>query len=69
MDIKHNNAKDLMTVEEMSAFVNRALENPNNWMVHSTALLLRSRLEKEKFRTAGAVLLLPVCLQLFFSYF
>ena len=41
-------------MEEMAAFVNRALENPNNWMVHSTALLLRSRLEKEKFRTAGA---------------
>lgn len=53
MDIRYNNAKDLMTTEEMAAFVNRALANPNNWMVHSTALLLRSRIEKEKFRTAG----------------
>lgn len=45
-----------MTTEEMAAFVNRALANPNNWMVHSTALLLRSRIEKEKFRTAGTKL-------------
>jgi hypothetical protein len=32
-------------------FIKRVLENPNNWMVHTMALLLRSRLESNKSRT------------------
>jgi hypothetical protein len=42
---------DGLTTEEMFPFVSRVLENANNWMVHTTALLLRSRLESSKSRT------------------
>jgi hypothetical protein len=42
---------DGLTTEEMFPFVTRVLENANNWMVHTTALLLRSRLESNKSRT------------------
>lgn len=35
----------------MFPYVRRVLENPNNWMIHTMALLLRSRLESNKSRT------------------
>jgi hypothetical protein len=43
------------------AFVARVAQHPSNWMVHSTCLLYRSRLESKKYRTAErAVLQLQV---------
>eukprot|EP01116_Phalansterium_solitarium_P024129 TRINITY_DN8746_c0_g1_i1.p1 TRINITY_DN8746_c0_g1~~TRINITY_DN8746_c0_g1_i1.p1 ORF type:complete len:798 (+),score=187.39 TRINITY_DN8746_c0_g1_i1:56-2449(+) len=50
--VKSQSAKHTLTVEEMMAYVIRIQEKPQNWMVHSTCLLLRSRLEKEKMRTS-----------------
>ena len=44
-DVKSNNPNDDLTREEMMAYIARVLEQPNNWMVHSTALLERAWLE------------------------
>lgn len=37
--------------EEMLSYVDRVLKHPVNWTVHTMALLIRSRLEAERFRT------------------
>ncbi|KAL7693134.1 putative 43kDa postsynaptic protein [Plasmopara halstedii] len=47
LDVKNSNANDGLTREEMMPYVMRVLENPNNWMVYSTALLERAWLECE----------------------
>ncbi|TDH65923.1 hypothetical protein CCR75_007951 [Bremia lactucae] len=47
LDVKNSNANDGLTREEMLPYVTRVLENPNNWMVYSTALLERAWLECE----------------------
>lgn len=41
-----------LTASEMSAFVTRVLAHARNWSVHTMALLLRSRLEAHRTRTA-----------------
>jgi len=51
MHVKKTSPVDGLTTEEMASFVNRVLENPNNWMIHTQALLLRSRFESVKART------------------
>ncbi|CAG8551505.1 4055_t:CDS:2 [Racocetra fulgida] len=51
LNVKNTNPSHGITTEQMVPFVSRVLENPNNWMVYTMALLLRSRLEKEKSRT------------------
>ncbi|CAG8557391.1 10089_t:CDS:1 [Dentiscutata erythropus] len=51
LNVKNTNPSHGITTEQMMPFVSRVLENPNNWMVYTMALLLRSRLEKEKSRT------------------
>ncbi|KAI8333521.1 hypothetical protein BC941DRAFT_433689, partial [Chlamydoabsidia padenii] len=51
LNVKNTNPDHGMTYEEMVPYVTRVLENPNNWMVHTMALLLRSRLEAHKSRT------------------
>ncbi|KAJ0399492.1 hypothetical protein P43SY_003369 [Pythium insidiosum] len=50
LDVKNSNANDGLTREEMLPYVSRVLENPNNWMVYSTALLERAWLECEATR-------------------
>lgn len=50
--MKNNNPKHGLTNEEMMAYVERVAEHPSNWLVFSTCLLLKSRLEAEKQRTA-----------------
>ncbi|RLN63814.1 hypothetical protein BBJ28_00019440 [Nothophytophthora sp. Chile5] len=47
LDVKNSNGNDGLTREEMMPYVTRVLENPNNWMVYSTALLERAWLECE----------------------
>jgi len=59
LNVKNNNPKCGLTYEEMLVYVERVLKNPNNWMVHSMALLLRSRLESMKQKTIDRA-----CLQL-----
>ncbi|CAG8579821.1 473_t:CDS:1 [Paraglomus brasilianum] len=51
LNVKNTNPAHGITNEQMEPYVARVLENPNNWMVHTMGLLLRSRLEKEKTRT------------------
>lgn len=51
LNVRNTNAADGLTAEQMMPFVQRVLENPNNWMIHTMALLLRSRLESGKSRT------------------
>jgi hypothetical protein len=51
MHVKKTSPVDGLTVEKMASFVNRVLENANNWMIHTQSLLLRSRFESNKART------------------
>ena len=57
LDIENNNPKDGLTREQMFPYIQRVLENPKNWMIHSTALLQRSWLEYEKRRTMDRAML------------
>jgi hypothetical protein len=52
-DVKHSYAMEALTAEEMLAYVSRVTEHPDNWMVHSSALLQKSLLEFERW-VAGA---------------
>lgn len=40
-----------LTASQMMPFLTRVLQNPQNWSIHTTALLLRSRLESGRSRT------------------
>ncbi|KAJ3195712.1 hypothetical protein HK101_011299 [Irineochytrium annulatum] len=51
LNVKNENPADGITSEQMVPFVTRVLDNANNWMVHTMALLLRSRLESNRSRT------------------
>lgn len=59
LNVKNTNPKSGLLYEEMEVYVRRVLQNPNNWMVYSMALLLRSRLEAEKVKTVDRA-----CMQL-----
>ncbi|OZJ03997.1 hypothetical protein BZG36_03636 [Bifiguratus adelaidae] len=52
LNIKRTNPDHGITTEQMVPYVSRVLDNPNNWMVYTMALLLRSRLEAHRTRTA-----------------
>lgn len=45
LDVKNENPKHGLTYEQMKAYVERVMKHPNNWMVHSMGLLIKSRLE------------------------
>ncbi|KAI8832710.1 hypothetical protein BC829DRAFT_448906 [Chytridium lagenaria] len=49
--LKNENPEDGITTEQMVPYVTRVIEHPNNWTIHTMALLLRSRLESKKGRT------------------
>jgi len=51
LNVKNTNPSHGITNEQMSPYVSRVLANPNNWMVHTMGLLLRSRLESSRTRT------------------
>ncbi|KAF7722546.1 hypothetical protein EC973_002970 [Apophysomyces ossiformis] len=51
LNIKNTNPDHGLTKEQMKPYVARVLENANNWMVHTMALLLKTRLESDKSRT------------------
>jgi tetratricopeptide (TPR) repeat protein len=49
---QHNNSPSSgLTASQMMPFVSRVITHPRNWSVHTTALLLRSRLESNRSRT------------------
>lgn len=45
LDVRNDNPRHGLTSEQMQAYVERVMKHPNNWMVHSMALLIKSRLE------------------------
>ena len=57
LDVANSNPDDGLTNEQMLPYIERVLTQPNNWMVHSTALLQRSWLEYERRKTADRALL------------
>ncbi|KAJ2072039.1 hypothetical protein GGH13_002959 [Coemansia sp. S155-1] len=52
LNVQNENAAHGLTTELMRPFVSRVLEQPTNWSVYTMGLLLRSRLETAKMRTA-----------------
>ncbi|KAK0531848.1 hypothetical protein OC834_002810 [Tilletia horrida] len=51
LSIRNTSPSHGLTASEISAFVSRVLPHPQNWSVHTMALLLRSRLESSRTRT------------------
>ncbi|KAJ2711140.1 hypothetical protein H4R19_003392, partial [Coemansia spiralis] len=52
LNVQNENPTHGLTSEQMMPFVTRVLDHPGNWSVYTMALLLRSRLEAGKTRTA-----------------
>lgn len=52
LNVKNENPRHGLTWEEMKAYIDRVLKNPNNWLVYSTGLLIRARLEALREKTA-----------------
>lgn len=57
LDVSNSNPADQLTYEEQMAYIERILQQANNWMVHSTALLERSWIEFERRKTADRAML------------
>ena len=51
MDVQNSYAMEGLTAEEMMTYVSRVMLHPQNWQVFSTALLIKSKLEFERFKT------------------
>jgi tetratricopeptide (TPR) repeat protein len=51
LDVQNSNAMEGLTREEMMAYVSCVIEMPNNWVVHSSALLVKCFLEFEHFKS------------------
>ncbi|KAF8524551.1 tetratricopeptide repeat domain 27 [Hysterangium stoloniferum] len=52
LNVKNTSPSHGLTSEQMSPYVSRVIAHPRNWSVHTMALLLRSRLEAARTRTA-----------------
>jgi tetratricopeptide (TPR) repeat protein len=52
LNVKNTSPSHGLTNEQMSPYVSRIISHPRNWSVHTMALLLRSRLESTRTRTA-----------------
>ena len=48
LDVKNDNPMDGLTAEEMGAFLERVLQQHDDWMVYATGLLERAWLECER---------------------
>ena len=51
IDVKNSYAMERLTAEEMLAYCERVTENPDNWSIHGCALLIKSKLEFERWKT------------------
>ncbi|KAH8118839.1 TPR-like protein [Phellopilus nigrolimitatus] len=51
LNVKNTSPAHGLTAEQMSPYVARVISHPQNWSVHTMALLLRSRLEASRTRT------------------
>jgi tetratricopeptide (TPR) repeat protein len=52
LNVKNTSPSHGLTSEQMAPYVARVISHPRNWSVHTMALLLRSRLEASRTRTA-----------------
>ncbi|KZT37536.1 hypothetical protein SISSUDRAFT_1034074 [Sistotremastrum suecicum HHB10207 ss-3] len=51
LNVRNSSPSHGLTSEQMSPYISRILSHPQNWSIHTTALLLRSRLESTRTRT------------------
>ena len=51
VNVKNDNPEHGLTTEEMFPYVRKVQANHQNWMVHSSCLLQRTRLEIERLKT------------------
>lgn len=51
LNIRNTQPQHGLTTEQMTPYVDRVISHPQNWSVHTMALLLRSRLESARSRT------------------
>jgi tetratricopeptide (TPR) repeat protein len=51
LNVRNTSPAHGLTSEQMSPYVARVISHPENWSVHTMALLLRSRLESHRTRT------------------
>ncbi|GJJ07549.1 hypothetical protein Clacol_001751 [Clathrus columnatus] len=51
LNIKNTSPQHGLTAEQMHPYISRCISHPQNWSVHTMALLLRSRLESTRTRT------------------
>ncbi|KAH6912411.1 tetratricopeptide repeat domain 27 [Coprinopsis sp. MPI-PUGE-AT-0042] len=51
LNVRNTSPTHGLTNEQMAPYVARVLSHPRNWMIHTMALLLRSRLESTRTRT------------------
>lgn len=52
LNVRNTSPAHGLTTEQMAPYVARVISHPENWSVHTMALLLRSRLEAHRTRTA-----------------
>mmetsp|Transcript_28009 Transcript_28009/g.34579 ORF Transcript_28009/g.34579 Transcript_28009/m.34579 type:complete len:1093 (+) Transcript_28009:103-3381(+) len=57
LDVKNDNPMDGLTAEEMGAFLERVLQQHDDWMVYATGLLERAWLESERNHTRERAIL------------
>lgn len=57
LDISNTNPADGLTNEQMLPYIERVLQQPDNWMIHSTGLLQRSWIEYDRRKTADRAML------------
>jgi tetratricopeptide (TPR) repeat protein len=57
LDVSNSNPVDGLTNAEMAPYIERVLQQANNWMIHSTGLLERSWLEFERRKTMDRAML------------
>ncbi|KAI0301519.1 TPR-like protein [Multifurca ochricompacta] len=51
LNVRNTSPAHGLTTEQMAPYVGRVISHPENWSVHTVALLLRSRLEAHRTRT------------------
>lgn len=51
LNVKNTSPSHGLTTEQMAPYVSRVISHPQNWSIHTMALLLRSRLESSRTRT------------------
>ncbi|KIJ57199.1 hypothetical protein M422DRAFT_148828 [Sphaerobolus stellatus SS14] len=57
LNVKNTSPAHGLTTTQMTPYISRVLSHPKNWMIHTMALLLRSRLEASRTRTAERAVL------------